>query len=91
MDAMVQRPVAPEETPDHPVYEIVVRGRVQGMLLQALEGFEVVPGGPRTTCFRGEVEDQAGLQRVLHRILDCNLSLASVRRIDGEAPPAGTP
>jgi hypothetical protein len=90
MDFMVQRPVAPDETSDHPLYEIVVRGRVQGMLLRALEGFEVVPGGQRTTCFRGAVEDQADLQRVLHRILDCNLSLASVRRIDDEVPPVGT-
>jgi hypothetical protein len=74
---------------DHPVYEIVVRGRVQGMLLQAFEGFDVVPGRPQTTCFRGSVKDQAGLQRVLQRILACNLSLASVRRIDVEAPPGG--
>jgi hypothetical protein len=91
MDAMVQRPVAPDETSDRPTYEIVVRVRVQGMLLQALDGFDVVPGGTRTTCFRGEVEDQADLQRVLHRILACNLHLASVRRIDGEAPPVGAP
>ena len=91
MDAMAQRPVAGGETPDHPRYEIVVRGRVQGMLLRALDGFEVVPGGQRTTCFRGAVEDQADLQRVLHRILDCNLHLASVRRIDGETPPVGRP
>jgi hypothetical protein len=73
------------------MYEIVVRGRVQGMLLHALDGFEVVPGEQRTTCFRGAVEDQEDLRRVLQQILACNLSLASVRRIDVEAPPDAVP
>ena len=69
----------------------MVRGRVQGMLLHVLDGFEVVPGGGRTTCFRGAVEDQEALQRVLRRILACNMSLASVRRLDVDLPQAGTP
>jgi hypothetical protein len=86
MDPMADHPEPRSGSRDHPVYEIVVRGRVQGMLLQALEGFDVVPGRPQTTCFRGPIEDQAGLQRVLQRILACNLSLASVRRIDVETP-----
>jgi hypothetical protein len=91
MDLMAERRVPSPEASDPLTYEIVVRGRVQGMLLQVLDGFEVVPGAQRTTCFRGEVEDQEALRRVLHRILACNLSLASVRRIDTDAPPAGTP
>lgn len=64
------------------VYEIVVKGRVQGTLLRVLEGFEVVPGRERETCFRGEVADQEELRRVLQRISSFNLSLKSLRRIE---------
>ncbi len=78
-------------------YEIVVAGRVQGPLLRALQGFDVVPGRPSETRFRGEVPDQAALHRVLRGIASCNLGLRSVRRIDepvritteqGSGPPS---
>ena len=70
------------------VYEIVVKGRVQGTLSRALEGFEVVAAGPSGTCFRGCVDDQAALHAALGRIAGCNLVLTSVRRV--EQPVADT-
>jgi hypothetical protein len=76
-----------QEDPDMPlVYEIVVKGRVQGTLCRALEGFEVVPGPARETRFRGAVDDQAALHAVLGRIAGCNLSLTSVRQVDRHLP-----
>jgi hypothetical protein len=71
------------------VYEIVVKGRVQGTLSRALEGFEVVAVGASGTRFRGCVDDQAALHAALGRIAGCNLVLTSVRRVDqpvGESP-----
>jgi hypothetical protein len=64
------------------VYEIVVKGRVQGTLARALEGFEVVPGPACETRFRGCIDDQAALHAVLRRIAGCNLVLSSVRTVD---------
>ena len=64
------------------VYEIVLKGRVQGTLSRALEGFEVVAAGPLDTRFRGRVDDQAALHAILGRIAGCNLVLMSVRRVD---------
>ena len=68
------------------VYEIVVKGRVQGTLSRALEGFEVVEAGRCGTCFRGRVDDQAALHAALRRIAGCNLVLTSVRRVDQPVP-----
>jgi len=64
------------------VYEIVVKGRVQGTLSRALEGFEVVSTAANETRFRGDVDDQPALHAVLRRIAGCNLVLTSVRRVD---------
>jgi hypothetical protein len=64
------------------VYEIVVKGRVQGTLSRALEGFEVVPGSACETRFRGCIDDQAALHAVLRQIAGCNLVLNSIRRVD---------
>ena len=74
------------------VYEIVVKGRVQGTLSRALEGFEVVATEASETRFRGCVEDQAALHAALGRIAGCNLVLSSVRRVDepaGDSPDRG--
>ncbi|MBF6841927.1 hypothetical protein, partial [Acinetobacter baumannii] len=60
-------------------YEIAVKGRVHGVHLRALEGFVVVPGRTGETCFRGEIDDQEALHRVLGRIAGFNLELASVK------------
>jgi hypothetical protein len=64
------------------VYEIVVKGRVQGALSRALDGFEVVDTAASETRFRGCVDDQAALHAALGRIAGCNLVLTSVRRVD---------
>ena len=67
------------------VYEIVVKGRVQGTLSRALEGFEVVATAASETRFRGCVDDQAALHAALEQIAGCNLVLTSIRRIDESA------
>ncbi len=66
------------------VYEIVIKGRVQGSLIWALEGFEPVPGRARETRFRGRVADQRDLHRVLKRISGCNLTLMSVAKVEDD-------
>jgi hypothetical protein len=71
------------------VYDIVVKGRVQGTLSRALEGFEVVDAAGGETRFRGFVDDQAALHAVLGRVAGCNLVLTSVRRVD--QPVADSP
>jgi hypothetical protein len=70
-------------------YEIVVRGSVRGALSRALDGFEVVPGDPGRTRFRGVVADQHELHTVLRRISGCNLQLTSVQRIDDSLDEGG--
>lgn len=65
-------------------YDIVIEGRVQGPLLRALEGFEVVDGDGRQTRFRGSVADQGALRAVLRRISGSNLRLTSVTMVAGD-------
>jgi hypothetical protein len=64
------------------IYEIVVKGRVEGTLSRALEGFEVVSGSSCETRFRGCIDDQAALHAVLRKIAGYNLVLNSVRTVD---------
>ena len=70
-------------------YEIVVQGTVRGALSRALDGFDVVPGCPGTTLFRGVVADQRELHTVLRRISSCNLQLTSVQRVKDDLDVGG--
>lgn len=63
-------------------YEIVVEGRVQGSLMWALEGFEVISGDGGETRLRGEVADPPALRDLFRRISGCNLRLTSLERVD---------
>lgn len=63
-------------------YDIVIEGRIQGTLMWALEGFELVAADGTRTCFRGEVADAAALREVYRRISGCNLKLRSVAQVD---------
>lgn len=65
-------------------YEIVVEGRVQGSLMWALEGFEVVGRDGRTTHLRGDVADTDALRALFRRISGCNIRLTSIERLDGD-------
>jgi hypothetical protein len=64
------------------VYEIVVKGRVQGTLSRALEGFEVVSTAGGCTRLRGRVVDQSALHGVLNQISGLGLELTGVTRVD---------
>ncbi len=65
------------------LYEIRVKGRITGALLEHFEdlGAHVQPGG---TVLRGKVEDQAALHGLLDRIESVGLELIEVRKIPAE-------
>jgi hypothetical protein len=65
------------------LYEIRVKGRITGALLEHFEdmGTQVQPGG---TVLRGRVEDQAALHGLLDRIASVGLELIEVRRVPAE-------
>ena len=65
------------------LYEIRVKGRITGALLEHFEdmGAHVQPGG---TVLRGTVQDQAALHGLLDRIESVGLELIEVRRMPAE-------
>jgi hypothetical protein len=62
-------------------YEIVIHGRLEDRLVEALDGFRVTGTGASDTTVRGCVDDQEALHRVLGRISDLGLQLMGLRRI----------
>lgn len=68
-------------------YEIVIEGRIQGTLMWAFEGFDLMSADGTRTCFRGEVADAAALRAVYRRISGCNLKLRSIAQVDDEGAP----
>jgi phosphosulfolactate synthase (CoM biosynthesis protein A) len=65
------------------LYEIRVKGRITGALLEHFEdlGAHVQPGG---TVLVGKVEDQAALHGLLDRIESVGLELIEVRKMPAE-------
>jgi hypothetical protein len=66
------------------LYEIRVKGRVTGALLEHFEDLSarIEPGG---TLLLGRIEDQASLHGLLDRIESVGLELIELRRM----PPGG--
>ncbi len=62
-------------------YEIVVRGRLGGALIQALDGLDLLRSGADATHLSGWFVDQAALYGVLRELGDLGLELCSVRRL----------
>jgi hypothetical protein len=71
------------DTPNKPIYEIRVKGRLTDRCLRWFEGmsFEYREGD---TCIVGPVPDQPALQGMLITIGDLGLTLRSVRCLDEE-------
>jgi hypothetical protein len=63
-------------------YEIIVRGRLGGVLTRAFDELEVKAAGTDETSMRGWFEDQSALQGVLSHLGALGIELSSVRRID---------
>jgi hypothetical protein len=65
------------------LYEIRVKGRITGALLEHFEDMDahLQPGG---TVLRGTVQDQAALHGLLDRIESVGLELIEVRKVPAE-------
>jgi hypothetical protein len=64
-------------------YEIVVAGEVGPVLLQAMPGFRPLPAGGGEARLVGELADQAALGGLVERLLDLQVELLGVQRLDG--------
>ena len=69
-------------------YEITVRGRLSGALVEGFDGLSASASGP-DTVLRGEIADQAALYGVLERIESLGLELLEVRRTASHPNPQG--
>lgn len=67
------------------VYQIVVKGNLDGKWSAWFDGFSAVPQADDETLLSGLVADQAALHGLLTRIRDLGLPLLSVKRL----APAG--
>ena len=67
-----------EQTARQAVYEIRVRGRLDGHWSGWFDGLTLAHGEDGTTIIRGPVTDQAALHGLLERIRDLGLPLLSV-------------
>jgi hypothetical protein len=69
------------------VYEIRVQGELGQEWQEWFSGLTVistqVSGEPATTTLAGPVADQAALRGILGKLWDLNLTLISLRRIEG--------
>ncbi len=78
---------------DHPggeqqvVYQIRVKGRLDGAWSAWLDGLEITPQPNGETLLSGPVADQTALHGILARIRDMNLILISVARMETDARP----
>ena len=69
-------------------YEIRVRGRVSGAVLERLEGMQGGPEGVQTVL-TGRVRDQAELHGLLARVRALGLELVELRRLPVSRAGAG--
>jgi hypothetical protein len=67
-----------EQTARRAVYEIRVRGHLDGHWSGWFDGLTLAHGEDGTTIIRGPVADQAALHGLLERIRDLGLPLLSV-------------
>jgi hypothetical protein len=62
-------------------YEIVIRGRLGGVITRSLEGLEVRSTDAEATHLSGWFVDQPALHGALARLADLGLELVAVRRL----------
>jgi hypothetical protein len=71
------------------LYEIRVRGVLDGRWSAWFDGLEVSSDQAGQTRISGPVADQAALHGLLAKVRDLGLPLLSVRRIDPDEEPSG--
>jgi hypothetical protein len=80
-----------------PVYEIRVKGHLDGRWSEWFEGLEITNLENGEAMLSGDIVDQAALHGLLTRVRDLGLPLVGVRRLDppseqdsARAPMSGT-
>ena len=71
-----------DSTAESQVYEIRLRGRLEGDWREHFWGMEALPGAAGETVLRGSLPDQAALFGVLIRVRDLGLVLLGVSQVD---------
>ena len=66
------------------VYQVRVKGNLDGKWSDWFDGFTTTPQADGTTLLTGPVADQAALHGLLARIRDLGLPLLSVKRVESE-------
>jgi hypothetical protein len=67
------------------VYQVRVKGGLNGEWSDWFDGFTVTPQANGETLLSGVVADQAALHGLLNKIRDLGLPLLSVKRAESEA------
>lgn len=73
-----------ERPAEEPVYQIRVRGHLDGTWSEWFDGFTITVEEDGSTALTGPVVDQPALHGLLIRIRDLGLSLLSVNRVEFE-------
>ena len=68
------------------VYQIRVKGSLDGKWSDWFDGLTITPQGDDETLLAGPVADQAALHGLLGKIRDLGLPLLSVRRVEDDPP-----
>ena len=64
------------------VYEIRVKGHLDGRWSEWFDGLQITNSGNRVAVLSGEIVDQAALHGVLNKVRNLNLPLISVTSVD---------
>lgn len=73
-----------QENRKQEVYEIRVKGVLDGKWSDWFEGMQVTPQPSGETLLTGPLLDQAALYGLLHKVRDMGLPLVSVKRVDAQ-------
>jgi hypothetical protein len=73
-----------QENREREVYQIRVKGVLDGKWSDWFEGMEVTPQPGGETLLTGPLLDQAALHGLLHKVRDMGLPLVSVKRVDAQ-------
>ena len=70
----------------HEVYQIVVKGHLDGEWSEWFDGLTITLGENGDTLLTGQVIDQAALHGILKKIRDLGMPLLSVNVVDPNQP-----
>jgi hypothetical protein len=66
-------------------YRIVLRGNIDGRLLERLEEATLVPASPSDIALECDIVDQARLHAVLRWLYETGMDLVSVEPVDNDS------